>query len=159
MITQELVKKLFEYRDGELYWKVKPSIRVDISKPAGYINHGYKSIGFKRKYYKTHRLIFLMFEGYFPNQIDHIDGNKLNNSIKNLRCATHSENQCNKRISKKNTSGIKGIDWHQRLKKWRVQLSVNGKKKHFGLYHDIEVAKFIAETMRNKYHGNFANHG
>jgi hypothetical protein len=160
MITQDQVKELFEYRAGELYWKVKPAQRVKIGDKAGTAKaRGYIGVKIKRKLYPVHRLIFLMFYGYLPNCIDHIDNNPSNNKIENLRLATLSENQYNAKVRKDNKSGVKGVNWHKNVKKWCVQLVINGKTKHFGSYHDIQIAKFIAETMRYKYHGAFANHG
>jgi hypothetical protein len=159
MITQEILKERFEYRDGELYWKIKTS-NIKIGDMVGHKQStGYIRASVKGKFYLSHRLIFLMFHGYLPKFIDHIDNNPSNNKIENLREATKSQNGCNQKISVANTSGVKGIIWFKRNKKWGVQLNINGKNKYFGLYHNIEVAKFIAETMRYKYHGAFANHG
>jgi hypothetical protein len=97
-----------------------------------------------------------MYNGYIPELIDHRDGNTENDRIENLRVATHSENRRNSRKPKNNTSGVKGVSWHKPSSKWWVTLSVEGKKRSFGLYHDINVAKFVVETMRHKYHGQFA---
>ena len=158
-ITQDQVKDLFDYCDGELFWKIARQ-KIQIGAKAGTLtNHGYLQTSINAKKYKNHRIIFLMFYGYLPEFIDHIDGNRSNNHIDNLREATVAQNQHNRLIQKNNTSGVKGVYWYKATQKWRVQLQVNGKVKSFGLYHDIEVAKFIAETMRYKYHGAFANHG
>jgi hypothetical protein len=160
MITQDQVKDLFEYRDGDLYWKVQPAYRIKIGSKAGTISsNGYWQTSIKHKKYSNHRLIFLMFYGYLPVEIDHIDNNPLNNRIENLREATRFENNYNIRKRADNTSGVKGVSWDKVRQKWRVQLCVEGKKKSFGYYHNIKVAKFIAETMRYKYHGAFARYG
>jgi len=66
-------------------------------------------------------LIFLYHHGYLPKFVDHIDGNKKNNRIENLREATKSQNAMNQKVSTRNTSGIKGVMWHKRDKKWFVQ--------------------------------------
>ena len=159
-ITQNQVKDLFDYRDGELYWKISLAYKIKIGNKAGSLNgRGYLNTKIKGRLYRNHRIIFLYHHGYLPKCIDHIDGNKINNRIENLREATISQNICNARTRADNTSGVKGVSWHKQTKKWIVQLQVKNKAKYFGLYHDIEVAKFIAETMRNKYHGAFANHG
>ena len=160
MITQELIKELFDYRDGELYWKVRNSSRTQIGDKAGTLHHtGYLQTRINGKIYKNHRMIFLYHHGYLSEFIDHIDGCRSNNRIENLREASLSQNQHNKKINKNNTSGVKGVCWNKQAKKWLVRLDVDGKQKYFGYYHDIEVAKFIAETMRHKYHKEFANHG
>ena len=81
-ITQDYVKQLFEYRDGELYWKVKYSQRVKIGAKAGALDGDeYFRISINGKRYLNHRLIFLMHHGYLPEYLDHIDGNPSNNKI------------------------------------------------------------------------------
>ena len=160
MITQEQVKKLFDYRNGELYWMINPCKNVKIGDMAGSLNNkGYKRTSINKKIYSIHRLIFLMHYGYLPQCLDHIDGNKTNNKIENLREATPSQNCYNAKKSIINTSGVKGVSWDSNNKKWRVRFWISNIQKDFGSYYDIKVAKFIAETMRYKYHNAFANHG
>ena len=161
MITQDQVKDLFDYRDGELYWKISVAHRkAKIGDKAGGVNSkGYLLTRINGVKYYNHRIIFLWHYGWVPEKIDHKDTNPSNNKIDNLRPATSFENGWNMRISKKNTSSVKGVGWDKRVKKWHVRIRFNHKLNSFGLYHDIEVAKFIAETMRYKYHGKFANHG
>jgi hypothetical protein len=159
-ITQELVQHLFDYRDGELYWRVKPSnrVRIHIGQKAGTLNiRGYFSTKINRKLYFNHRLIFLMHYGYLPDYLDHIDGNRVNNKVENLREATLSQNQHNRKLSKNNTSGVKGVSWQKN--KWRVQIRLNDKLKSFGSYDDLELAELVAQEARTKYHGSFTNHG
>jgi len=169
MTIYALINDLFEYRDGDLYWKEqpRPARNVDISKPAGTINSdGYRVIKIKGKDYRAHRLIYQMFNEQWDitdtsrdNQIDHADEDKLNNNIDNLRVATSSQNKANSGEYKNNTSGTTGVNWHKRDKKWHVKVSVN-KKSHFGGYFvnkEDAIAKAI--EMRNELHGDFANHG
>ena len=152
IISQEYLHKIFDYKDGILYrknGKKAGSLRTD--------NRIHITINYKT--YKSHRLIFLMHHGYLPEMIDHIDGNSLNNDIKNLRAATRAENLQNSKLSKNNTSNVKNVCWDKKLKKWKVSICVNNKAKYFGHYFDIDYAKFVADAMRYKYHGNFANNG
>lgn len=157
-ITQELLHTLFEYKNGELYWK--KSIRTGWNgKQAGSLKPSkYKQVQINKKMHLVHRLIFLYHHGYLPDCIDHIDNNQLNNSIENLREATKSQNAINRKLVK-NFSGIKGVSWKKREKKWIVRLQINGIRKEFGSYYDIDYAKFVANAMRYKYHKEFANHG
>ena len=149
----------FEYKNGELYWKVSKQ-KIKIGQKAGTLNNsGYRVIKFNQKSYLEHRIIFALHKGYMPEFVDHIDGNTINNHIENLREATKTQNHYNRNLQKNNTSGIKGVCWHKPSKKWSVNLIVNGEKKYFGTYFDKEVARFVVEAMRCKYHGNFANHG
>lgn len=156
MITKEIVNNLFEYKNGQLYWKNHKYKSLN-GKNAGCLsNDGYLRVRIDKKLYLSHRIIFLFNYGYLPNFIDHIDGNPLNNKIENLRQATKKENAYNSKIFKTNTSGVKGVSWNKNRKKWHVRLRVDGTSKSFGYFFDIKVAKFIAETMRHKYHKEFA---
>ena len=159
MITQTMIKENFDYKDGELYWKVSPHGKIKINALVGTINpKGYKITKLNGKCYRNHRIIFLMFHGYLPNCIDHIDGNSLNNKIENLRVASFSENGLNSKKPSNNTSGIKNVTWHKKLKKWRVRIAINKKMKTIGNYSDIELADLVAHEVRNKYHKEFARH-
>jgi len=167
MRMYETIIDLFQYRDNNLYWKVRPSNRVDISKPAGTINgDGYRQIRIKGKRYKAHRLIYLMSNEQWDitdtsrdNSIDHRDNDPLNNNIDNLRVATHSQNQANSGEYKNNTSGTTGVYWHKQHKKWYVQVTVNKKNHYGGLFVNKEDAIAKATQMRDELHGEFANHG
>lgn len=160
ILNQKLLLELFEYKDGHLYWKKNANSSVKTGDKAGSIrNDGYWRIGINGKAHTAHRTIFLYHHGFLPQNIDHINGIKTDNRIENLRAATNSQNQCNAKINTKNKSGIKGVCWNKKAKKWVVYLYINGKYKDFGKYFDINVAKFVADTMRHKYHGEFANNG
>ena len=158
-MNQDLLHQLFEYRDGELYWKVNKGSRAAAGSLASKKRpDGYARVGIDGKRYFAHRLIFLMHHGYLPECIDHIDGNPSNNHIDNLREATHRQNLYNQKISIDSTSGIKGVHWYKKTKKWRVMLSINGRKKHIGLFEDKELAELASIEARDKYHKEFARH-
>ena len=157
MITQQLLHELFKYKDGNLYWKVKPCKNISIGAKAGSKAHnGYLVVGIKNKVYLIHRIVFMLHHGYLPKFIDHIDEDKTNNKIENLREATSSENKCNISLKKNNTSGIKGVFWEKSRKKWRASCIKNGKRYDAGFYADIEDAKKAVEILRNSIHGSFA---
>jgi len=156
VITQDYLKQLFEYKDGNLYWKQNTG-RARIGNVAGHKRTtGYVMIKINKKDFLAHRVIFMMHKGYFPKLIDHIDGNPSNNKIENLREASHSENGHNAKLNKNNSIKLKHICLNKRKDKWQVQMFIDNKNKSFGEYYDLEVAKFVAETMRHKYHGQFA---
>ena len=147
----------FEYRDGELYWKVSTNSKIKVGKKAGCItSKGYLTIKVNKKPYLAHKIIFSIHYGYIPKEIDHIDLNKLNNKIENLREATREQNQWNRKLQSNNSSGIKGVYWHKRDKSWRVQLRFNKKMNYIGSFKDLELAELVASEARSKYHGNFA---
>jgi hypothetical protein len=100
-----------------------------------------------------------MLNGYVPPILDHIDGNRSNNKIENLRAATVSQNLQNSKTYKSNTSGIKGVSWEKDRNKWKVQIMLRGKNKVIRNLEDLELAELVAIEVRNKYHGEYANHG
>ena len=160
MITQALVDEYFEYREGKLYWKKvnHPNKQYLVGSEAGSIHKtGYRHVTWFNRPHKVHRLIFLLEHGYLPKEIDHINGNRLDNSIENLREATRSENQYNKGACKNNTSGSRGVSWHKKSKAWLVRVSVGGKSKIIGYFKDLELADLVGNMAREKYHGKFAH--
>lgn len=92
-----------------------------------------------------------------PNlEIDHKDGNRLNNQKSNLRLASSSQNKCNRGPRIDTKSGYKGVSWHKQRKKWTVRIQ-NGKTyKHLGLFIDIKDAIKAYNNASQKYHGEFA---
>jgi hypothetical protein len=163
MLTKEQLHELFDYRDGELYWKVRPSprSRKRVGDRAGCdFGDGRRIVGIRNKQYLVHRVIFMMHHGWVADEIDHkIDiSNIKDNRIENLRAATHGQNSHNAKLPKNNTSGIKGVSWSNTSKKWYVQVvcsKVHVVKRYFD---DIELAELVAIEARNKFHGEFARH-
>lgn len=158
-MTQDDVKRLFEYRDGVLYWKEPPATHAHkLGRSAGTYSraHNRIKIQYNGRIYGAHQLIFLMFYGYMPKIIDHIDRDPMNNRIENLREATFSGNAQNARVRKDNSSGVKNVCWHKRANKWSVSVAKNSKIRHFGYYDDLELAELVALEARDKLHGKFA---
>ena len=162
-ITKELLHEIFEYKDGELFYKIKPNKKASLVKvgmKAGSLyNDGYLRITYKKQRYAIHNLIFFMFYGYKPEIVDHIDGDILNNKIENLRAATRSQNCQNSKLAKNNTSGVKGVTWHKYHKKWLAVCSINKKYTYIGYFKNLEDAKNAVIKFREETHGNFANNG
>jgi hypothetical protein len=157
MITKERALELLDYKEGSLFWKVKPAKQIVIGSEAGCKNsHGYCVVRVDGVLYGAHRIIFLMHYGYLPKYIDHADGNRLNNSIENLREATACQNAYNKPSQSNNKSGEKGVRWHKQIKHWCVEIQVNKVKHYLGIYKDLELAALVASEARSLYHGNFA---
>ena len=159
IITKDYLNYLFEYKNGELFWKNKTSqfANIKIGQKAGaFGKEDYQYVAFNKIRKPLHSVIYCMFYGKMPKMIDHIDGNVYNNKIENLREVSHSQNMQNSKKRKDNNSGIKGVNFHNSSKKWIVRLAINGVRKYFGSYNDIDYAKFVADAMRYKYHGKFA---
>ena len=158
-MTHNEALALFEYRDGELYWRVKPSRGVSVGDKVGTVcSTGHRRVMYKRKLYGVHRIIWLMHHGVLPNEVDHADTNKLNNKIENLRLADR-KNQQNVGFRCDNTSGAKNVYWHKVTKRWSVIVTANKIRRSLGYFDNFELADLVATEARNKYHGAFANHG
>lgn len=159
MIDQRTVRDLFDYRDGKLYWRVCINNRAPVGSEAGTYNpyNKRRAVRINGQSIYVHRLIFLFHHGYMPLEVDHIDTNRHNNRIENLRAATSAQNQRNKSLQRNNTSGHKNVRWVNG--KWAVELKINGKAKYFGRFEDLELAALMASEARDKYHGEFARHG
>jgi hypothetical protein len=151
----------FEYRDGKLFWKImtNPSKKL-ISKQAGCKSSGaYGVVNLDGQAYSIHKVIFAMHKGFIPPIVDHINGDKSDHRIENLRAATHSTNNFNKVVQSNNKLGLKNIAWHKQNQKYWVQLVQNKKKVVSVLVDNLELAELVAIEARNKYHKEFANHG
>lgn len=140
MVTQERLKEIFDYVDGNLVCKVPRSFLkigdvVGVQRKDGYIN-----VCVDKKIYLAHRLVFMFFYGYFPKEIDHINNIRNDNRIENLREVTHSQNQWNQPKKSNNKSGFKGVDFFKQTGKWRAQITHNSKKKHLGFFSTPEEA-------------------
>ena len=158
MLTQDEVRRLFDYRDGRLFWRVVKSSNVRVGCEAGAPNgKGYRRMCIDSKRYLTHRVIFLWHHGWLPDEVDHIKG--LNNHIENLRPATTAQNQHNATLRSDNTSGVKGVCRDKATGKWRAACRVNGRPQYLGLYLSISEAKAAVRKFREQHHGEFTNHG
>ena len=157
-VTKEYLISIFDYKDGNLYWKEKVSDKVVIGSKVGSLKHGRPSTKINKKDYYLHRLIFCMHYGYFPEMVDHIDGNILNNKIENLRGCNKFENARNSKRPITNTTGVKGVQWKKDKNKFKVEIWVDKKPRFFGYYDSLDEAKLIAISARNKHHKEFARH-
>lgn len=152
-MSDDELNDLYDYHQGRLFYKAGKLK----GKEAGYVNTtGYRRIRFKGKTVAEHRAIFLMFNGYLPECVDHINGNPLDNRIENLREATNSQNMYNSKMPKNNKSGVKGVSWDTQYEKWRVMLGVNNKYLNLGRYSSLNEAALAIKNARSFYHGDFA---
>jgi len=126
-------------------------------------NHGYKGLilckeGI-RKYFSVHRLVALMFIDNPDNKplVDHIDCNKQNNNISNLRWATNQENGRNTNLSNKNTSNVKGVHFNKQKNKWQALIRIDGILIHLGYYNTLEEAKQARLKKVNEVFGEFVH--
>jgi len=149
MIDQQIdaaqLRQLLTYDalSGEFVWLV--ATRNGKGQPgccAGRVNdQGYFHIGIFGRNYKSHRLAWLYVYGEWPERdLDHINGDRADNRIANLRLATRAQNAANKRRHRTNFSGFKGVSFHPKTKKWRAIICQGGHSFHLGLFESKEEA-------------------
>jgi len=117
---------------------------------------------YKDKKKKTKRIHRLVAESFIENQenkelIDHIDNDIKNNNVNNLRWVTSTENNQNAKISKNNTSGVKGVTWAKNVNKWQAQIQIDGIHIYLGLYDTLEDAKAARVKRANEAFGVYTN--
>jgi hypothetical protein len=142
-MEKDYIKSILRYdrKTGFFYWKAKTSKKTVIGKQAGGVDcAGYIVIGISGKTYYAHRLAWVYCYGYEPSQIDHKDGDRANNAIKNLRECSSTQNIFNAKKAKNNASGYKGVSWHKGAKKWHAYVCHNNKVIYLGLHDSPEKA-------------------
>jgi hypothetical protein len=141
----ERVNELLSYdlETGKLYWKVFPRRGVKEGSEAGSIDkYGYLRVGFDGVSYKAHRVAHFLMTGHWPDgNPEHENQTPSDNSWKNIRdIATSSENHGVIGLVGSNTSGLKGVTWDKRYKKWRSQITFRRKYVFLGLFTDLRLA-------------------
>ena len=157
----EELKEFLDYNPdtGVFTWIKKPHARIKVGQVAGSkISNGYLQMQLKGINYYAHRLAYYMYHGVDPLEkcIDHIDGDKANNKIDNLRLASYVQNQMNRvNLLSNNTSGYTGVSWNKKLKKWTAMIQVNKVYKYLGLFTNKEDAIKVRREAEIKYFGDF----
>ena len=156
-ITQERLKKLFSYDSATGVFKyASPRSRVRVGNVAGYDKgNGYRRIEVDGKAYQEHRLAWLYVYGEFPDgEVDHIDGNRANNAISNLRVVSHSKNCQNKIVARSDSSsGIIGVA--KRGNKYIAEITANGIYKYLGRFATEVEAAAAYSSAKLELHGVF----
>lgn len=158
VLTQQRLKELVTYdpETGLFTWQTSCGGRSTPGRRAGAKkSDGYIVIGLDGGAYQAHRLAWLYVHGRWPNSfLDHMNGNKSDNRIGNLRLATNTQNHQNVGITRSNTSGFKGV--RKLRKKWQAQIRANGRWLYLGVYPTPEEAAAAYKEAAAKYHGEFA---
>ena len=162
MLTQGRLKELVSYDPvtGSFAWLNCMGGRAQKGSVAGTLkNTGYVCIRVDQTNYQAHRLVWLYVYGCFPpDEIDHINHNKADNRLENLRATDRSENSRNQRLGSKNTSGVCGVSWFERDSCWRAFIKVRRKYIHLGLFKLFEDA-VAARIQAEEFYGFHPNHG
>lgn len=134
---------MFDYdpETGLLVRLVRTSNCVHVGEVAGCLNNGYFRVSVNGKRYLLHRLAWFIHYGAWPkDQLDHINRNRTDNRIANLREVDYLENNKNKSMPTRNTSGVVGVCWHRQAQKWQASIMVNQKQIHLGVFDTFEEA-------------------
>lgn len=178
--SPELLRKLLRYEPdtGKLFWRERDielfndsrrSAKYDCSvwnkryantEALGCLNsQGYKHGSILGSSLRAHRVIFAIYYGYWPvGQIDHINGIRSDNRIKNLRDVTKLENSKNQKRRADNKSGFCGVGWDSRVGKWQARIMANSTRKHLGYFDNLQSAIDARMNAEIKY-GYHPNHG
>lgn len=159
ILTRSRVRELFDYdpETGVLHWKVKHR-RVAKGAIAGSISsNGYRRVAIYGTLYPAHQIIWLWVYGYFPEQIDHINHVRDDNRLANLRKANNTVNSRNRSLSSRNTSGVVGVHWSAKDKRWIAQIGAIKRiyLGSFSTFNDAVLARKEAEVN----YGFHPNHG
>jgi hypothetical protein len=157
----EFLRECLEYRDGCLYWVRRPlahfaSDRAGAQwngrqpgKLAGNLDpQGYLRTRISGVVYSNHRLTYYLHTGEQPDYLDHVNGERDDNRIENLRPCTNAQNQWNRIVVDKGIYRAAG--------KWQVSISANGRLHYQGVFEDIAEARACAAKAIKELHGEFA---
>lgn len=167
LFTAEELREAMSYnpKTGTFFWRYRPGWKWNtrlVGKRAGYDNkkgiahrHPYRLIWFKGTNRKEHQLAWLWMTGQWPSKnIDHKDGNGLNNKWSNLRLATVAQNTANSKMYSTNTVGFKGVQRNKR--RFQARIIVDGKFHHLGMFATAEEAHDAYVKAAKKHFGEFA---
>lgn len=154
-LMKEIARSLvYSPETGEFRWARDVSTRMKAGAIAGTIGaQGYRAIGLGRRYVKAHRLAFFMVNGREPiGVVDHINGDRADNRIANLRECSQVENGQNSKAPRNNTSGYVGVTWHKGRQKWCASIRHNYRGVHLGYFEDREDAYAAYLEAKSKFH-------
>jgi hypothetical protein len=144
---------------GAVHWIKSSSNRALVGAQPTYITSGgYKLVSVQGKHIPLHQLAFVFMVGYVPPQVDHINGNRLDNRWNNLRAATSIVNNRNARKRNDNTSGITGVCWSKKRKYWLASIG-NGKGMHQKCFKDYFEACCWRKSMESRLPHYTKRHG
>ena len=159
-LTSEQLRELLNYdpQTGVFMWCNPITNAVKAGQSAGHVDksHGYRKISVAGGQYYAHRLAWFYMTGKWPrSQIDHINMDRADNRFCNLREATNAENNNNRGLSRRNTSGAKGVHFFRRVKKWKVAIRNNGQQIHLGYFSTKSEAEAAYARAAEDLHGEF----
>ncbi len=174
-IDVETLRRLlaFDPETGDLAWLPRPEGMFPDKRSFGIWNtryagkpaftsvdsRGYRCGRVFDRPYRAHRIAWALATGVWPSgTIDHINGDKTDNRPANLRNVPLNENAKNRPMQSNNTSGIAGVSWNKRHRKWEANIRISGRRLHLGRFDDIQAAAEARRAADRKY-GFHENHG
>lgn len=150
----------YDPKTGIFTWRVHAGPRGTVGSIAGCLRKkGYINIRIFGIEYAAHRLAwFYINRSWPPNQIDHINGTRYDNSIANLRCATNSQNKQNSKIRNDNKTGTKGVSFKEgkSINPYSSRIQVGKRRIHLGYFPTAVAASNAYSIAATKYYGEFA---
>ena len=126
---------------------------------AGSLSEGYRRVSIQGKSTGAHRVAWFLHYGKWPDGfIDHINHDRSDNRIGNLRLVSRSDNARNQKLHSHNVSGFNGVSYHKKRQEWRAVIQVDGKKKWVGAFKTKGEA-IAARQIANMVYGFHENHG
>lgn len=157
---------------GMLFWRTKPRNMFNTDRDHKWWNtmfsgkraftsinsRGYITGGLDYKTYLAHRVIWAIAHGEWPGEyIDHINGDRTDNRLTNLRCATPCQNQYNRvAVQSNNKSGFRGVSWNKTARKWQAAIKIGGVNKYLGSFDRPEEASAAYRKAAGPIHDKFA---
>lgn len=160
-ISQDRLRELFDFNFelGVLLWRFRPEIPEHINRrlagtEAGTIHKNYRYVKVDQKKYAVHRVIWKLAYGNIPDdmQIDHIDGDGLNNKLDNLRLVTNQQNQLNRKVNK----GRKYKGVYKSRDKFKAEIMTEEGRLYIGVYGTPEDAARAYNEAAKEHHGEYA---
>lgn len=154
LFWREAAPEHFKLRRTYLAWNKRFACKEVGAK----LNNGYLYVNLKKRVMLVHRVIFAMVYGYWPEQVDHINHDRVDNRLVNLREATFVTNGQNISLPADNTSGRIGVYWFRQRNVWYARIKTGGKNHHLGYFKEKADAIAAREAAEIRF-GFHPNHG
>lgn len=160
MLTSAAIRELLQYEPdtGRLVWRVTRGSAL-AGDEAGRVMRatGYRQVRVGKALVYAHRLAWAIHHGEWPAlALDHINGERDDNRIANLRLASRAENAWNRGAQVNSSHGQKGVTWNGAMKKWCARIMAHGTRRHLGYFDDLNDAARAYEVAARELHGDFA---